>query len=46
LPIGILDPALHHGLIGQVEGMLEIGQAHYQPRRFDRPPERAERPNS
>ena len=34
LVIRILDPALHHRLIGQVEGMLEIGQAHHQARRL------------
>jgi hypothetical protein len=26
LPVRVLDPALHHRLIGQVEGMLKIGQ--------------------
>jgi hypothetical protein len=41
LPIGILDPALHHRFIGQIESVLEIGQPHHQPRGFGRPAERA-----
>src|SRR5215207_7452939 len=40
LPIGILDPALHHRLIGQVEGVLEIRQPDHQPGGFGRPPKR------
>jgi hypothetical protein len=39
LPIRILDPALHHGFIGQVEGVLEIRQPHYQPGRLGGPPQ-------
>ncbi len=31
LPIRVFCPALHHRLIGQVEGMLEIGQPDHQP---------------
>jgi hypothetical protein len=31
LPIAILDLALHHRLIGQVEGVLEIRQPDHQP---------------
>src|SRR5215204_4284693 len=34
LPIGILDEALHHRLIGQVEGVLEIRQPDHQARRL------------
>jgi inactivated superfamily I helicase len=30
LPIRVLDPALHHGFIGQVEGVLEIRQPDHQ----------------
>ena len=41
LPIRVLDPALHHRFIGQVEGVLEIGQPDHQPRRLRGPSERA-----
>jgi hypothetical protein len=41
LPIGILDEALHHRLIGQVEGVLEIRQPDHQPGGFGRLSERA-----
>ena len=40
LPVRVLDPALHHRLIGQVEGVLEIGQPDHQPRRLGGPAER------
>ena len=40
LPVRVLDPALHHGFIGQVESMLEIGQPDHQPGGFGRPSER------
>jgi hypothetical protein len=40
LPIRVLDPALHHRLIGQVEGVLEIEQPRHQPGGFGRPSQR------
>src|SRR4051794_675979 len=41
LPVWILREALHHRLVGEVEGVLEIGQSDHQPRRLGRPSERA-----
>ena len=41
LVIRVLDPALHHRLIGEVEGMLEIRQPDHQPGGLRRPAERA-----
>src|SRR5215203_5844456 len=41
LPIGILDPALHHRFIRQVEGVLEIRQPNHQACRLRGSSERA-----
>ena len=41
LPIRVFDPALHHRFIGQVEGVLEIGQPDHQARRLRGSSERA-----
>src|SRR5918994_6639993 len=41
LPVRVFCPTLHHGFIGQVEGMLEIGQPDHQPGRLGGPSERA-----
>ena len=39
LPVRVLGPALHHGFVGQVEGVLEIGQPDHQPCRLRGPSE-------
>jgi hypothetical protein len=41
LPVRVLDPALHHCLIREVEGVLEIGQPDHEPSGFGGSPERA-----
>jgi hypothetical protein len=33
LPVGILHPTIHHRLVGFIEGMLQVVQAHHQPDR-------------
>ena len=39
LPVGVLDPAFDHLLVGQLEGVLEIAEPDHQPDRHAGPAE-------